>query len=65
VGDLQPKLIPMQMTVKGCPIFLQMTGPQTEQPIIRYSTKYCGRSQRIKYHWIIANIHICSHLFVI
>ncbi|KFZ54837.1 Deleted in lung and esophageal cancer protein 1, partial [Podiceps cristatus] len=34
VGDLQPKLIPMQMTVKGCPIFLQMTGPQAEQPII-------------------------------
>ncbi|KFV40731.1 Deleted in lung and esophageal cancer protein 1, partial [Gavia stellata] len=34
VGDLQPKLIPMQMTVKGCPIFLQMTGPQTEEPII-------------------------------
>ncbi|NXR08094.1 DLEC1 protein, partial [Semnornis frantzii] len=36
VGDLQTKLIPMQMTVKGCPIFLQMTGPQTEQPIIRF-----------------------------
>ncbi|KFQ33520.1 Deleted in lung and esophageal cancer protein 1, partial [Merops nubicus] len=36
VGDLQPKLIPMQMTVKGCPIFLQMTGPQTEQPIISF-----------------------------
>ncbi|KAM6314877.1 LOW QUALITY PROTEIN: deleted in lung and esophageal cancer protein 1 [Aegotheles albertisi] len=35
LGDLQPKLIPMQMTVKGCPVFLQMTGPQTEQPITR------------------------------
>ncbi|NXU87910.1 DLEC1 protein, partial [Xiphorhynchus elegans] len=30
VGDLQPKLIPMQMTVKDCPIFLQMTGLQTD-----------------------------------
>ncbi|NXS00644.1 DLEC1 protein, partial [Oxylabes madagascariensis] len=38
VGDLQPKLIPMQMTVKGCPIFLQLTGPQPEPPIIRYSS---------------------------
>ncbi|NXN46507.1 DLEC1 protein, partial [Rhinoptilus africanus] len=42
VGDLQPKLIPMQMTVKGCPIFLQMTGPQTEQPIIRFGTHIPG-----------------------
>ncbi|NWU92194.1 DLEC1 protein, partial [Upupa epops] len=44
VGDLQPKLIPMQMTVKGCPIFLQMTGPQTEQPIIRFGTHCSGGS---------------------
>ncbi|NXS68499.1 DLEC1 protein, partial [Pandion haliaetus] len=44
VGDLQPKLIPMQMTVKGCPIFLQMTGPQTEQPIIRFGTRVSGGS---------------------
>ncbi|KFQ40314.1 Deleted in lung and esophageal cancer protein 1, partial [Mesitornis unicolor] len=42
VGDLQPTLIPMQMTVKGCPIFLQMTGPQTEQPIIRFGTQVSG-----------------------
>ncbi|KAM6281413.1 deleted in lung and esophageal cancer protein 1 [Porphyrio hochstetteri] len=42
VGDLQPKLIPMQMTVKGCPIFLQMTGPQTEQPTIRFGTHVSG-----------------------
>ncbi|NXK08085.1 DLEC1 protein, partial [Herpetotheres cachinnans] len=42
VGDLKPKLIPMQMTVKGCPIFLQMTGPQTEQPIIRFGTHVSG-----------------------
>ncbi|XP_009952310.1 PREDICTED: deleted in lung and esophageal cancer protein 1, partial [Leptosomus discolor] len=44
VGDLQPKLIPMRMTVKGCPIFLQMTGPQTEQPIIRFGTHVSGGS---------------------
>ncbi|XP_074725552.1 deleted in lung and esophageal cancer protein 1 [Strix uralensis] len=44
VGDLQPKLIPMHMTVKGCPIFLQMTGPQTEQPIIRFGTHVSGGS---------------------
>ncbi|XP_030345448.1 deleted in lung and esophageal cancer protein 1 isoform X2 [Strigops habroptila] len=42
VGDLQPKLIPMQMTVKGCPIFLQMTGPQTKSPIIRFGTHVSG-----------------------
>ncbi|NXJ03895.1 DLEC1 protein, partial [Odontophorus gujanensis] len=42
VGDLQPTLIPMQMTVKGCPIFLQMTGPQTQQPIIRFGAHVSG-----------------------
>ncbi|XP_010127726.1 PREDICTED: deleted in lung and esophageal cancer protein 1, partial [Chlamydotis macqueenii] len=42
VGDLQPQLIPMQMTVKGCPIFLQMTGPQTEQRMIRFGTHVSG-----------------------
>ncbi|NXW63879.1 DLEC1 protein, partial [Eurystomus gularis] len=42
VGDLEPKLIPMQMTVKGCPIFLQMTGPQREQPIIRFGAHVSG-----------------------
>ncbi|NXP25648.1 DLEC1 protein, partial [Scytalopus superciliaris] len=44
VGDLQPKLIPMQMTVKDCPIFLQMTGLQTEPPIIRFGTHVSGGS---------------------
>ncbi|NXW46967.1 DLEC1 protein, partial [Nyctiprogne leucopyga] len=44
VGNLQPKLIPMRMTVKGCPIFLQMTGPQTERPIIRFGTHVSGGS---------------------
>ncbi|XP_067386498.1 deleted in lung and esophageal cancer protein 1-like [Emydura macquarii macquarii] len=46
VGDLQCTLIPMQMTVKGCPIFLQMTGPQTEDqtkiPIIRFGAHVSG-----------------------
>ncbi|XP_021244314.1 deleted in lung and esophageal cancer protein 1 isoform X2 [Numida meleagris] len=42
VGDLQPTLIPMQMTVKGCPIFLQMAGPQTQRPIIRFGTHVSG-----------------------
>ncbi|NXA88274.1 DLEC1 protein, partial [Melanocharis versteri] len=44
VGDLQPKLIPMQMTVKGCPVFLQVTGPQPEPPIIRFGTQVSGGS---------------------
>ncbi|NWT18177.1 DLEC1 protein, partial [Vireo altiloquus] len=44
VGCLQPKLIPMQMTVKGCPIFLQVTGPQPEPPIIRFGTQVSGGS---------------------
>ncbi|KAL2307147.1 hypothetical protein Nmel_000095 [Mimus melanotis] len=44
VGDLQPKLIPMQMSVKGCPIFLQVTGPQPEPPIIRFGTQVSGGS---------------------
>lgn len=62
MGDLQPKLIPMQMTVKGCPIFLQVTGPKPEPPIIRYHAKYCQTNQRIKYQWTAANIHTCSIL---
>ncbi|NWR84613.1 DLEC1 protein, partial [Furnarius figulus] len=44
VGDLQPKLIPMQMTVKDCPIFLQMTGLQKESPLIRFGTHVSGGS---------------------
>ncbi|NXK88434.1 DLEC1 protein, partial [Formicarius rufipectus] len=44
VGDLQPKLIPMRMTVKDCPIFLQMTGLQTELPIVRFGTHVSGGS---------------------
>ncbi|XP_010004306.1 PREDICTED: deleted in lung and esophageal cancer protein 1, partial [Chaetura pelagica] len=44
VGDLQPKLIPMQMTVKGCPIFLQMMGPEAEQSVVRFGTHVSGGS---------------------
>ncbi|NXB92103.1 DLEC1 protein, partial [Vidua chalybeata] len=44
VGDLLPKIIPMQMTVKGCPIFLQVTGPKPEPPIIRFGTQVSGGS---------------------
>ncbi|NXE90540.1 DLEC1 protein, partial [Menura novaehollandiae] len=44
VGDLQPKLIPIQMAVTGCPIFLQITGPQTEPPIIRFGAHISGGS---------------------
>lgn len=39
VGDLEPTLIPVQMTVKGCPLYFQMTGPrpddQNQGPIIQ------------------------------
>ncbi|NWT98482.1 DLEC1 protein, partial [Urocynchramus pylzowi] len=48
VGDLQPKLIPMQMTVKGCPIFLQVTGPKPEPPIIRFGTQVSGGSPVVR-----------------
>uniref|UniRef100_A0A3P9CVN0 DLEC1 cilia and flagella associated protein n=1 Tax=Maylandia zebra TaxID=106582 RepID=A0A3P9CVN0_9CICH len=38
VGDLKPVLIPIHMTVKGCPLYFQMTGPraqdQNQGPII-------------------------------
>ncbi|XP_053323585.1 deleted in lung and esophageal cancer protein 1 [Spea bombifrons] len=46
VGDLAPKQIPMRMTVKGCPIYFQMTGPrpdrQTEGPVIRFGSHISG-----------------------
>lgn len=39
VGDLKPVLIPIHMTVKGCPLYFQMTGPraqdQNQGPIIQ------------------------------
>ncbi|KAJ0059524.1 hypothetical protein NL108_001875, partial [Boleophthalmus pectinirostris] len=46
VGDLEPTLIPMQMAVKGCPLYFQMTGPrvdnQNDGPIIRFGTHVSG-----------------------
>ncbi|XP_075444055.1 deleted in lung and esophageal cancer protein 1 isoform X2 [Ascaphus truei] len=46
VGYLKPKIIPMKMTVRGCPIYFQLTGPrperQTEGPVIRFGTHISG-----------------------
>ncbi|XP_029139257.1 deleted in lung and esophageal cancer protein 1 [Protobothrops mucrosquamatus] len=44
MGDLEPRLIPMEMSVKGCPIFLQMTGPSHPMatPIIRFGAHISG-----------------------
>ncbi|XP_059183037.1 deleted in lung and esophageal cancer protein 1 [Centropristis striata] len=46
VGDLEPTLIPMQMTVTGCPLYFQMTGPrpddQNQGPIIQFGTHVSG-----------------------
>ncbi|KAM8967173.1 deleted in lung and esophageal cancer protein 1 [Pelodytes ibericus] len=46
VSDLLPKEIPLMMTVRGCPIYFQMTGPrpdrQTEGPVIRFGTHISG-----------------------
>ncbi|XP_053467700.1 deleted in lung and esophageal cancer protein 1 [Ictalurus furcatus] len=46
VGDLEPTLIPMRISVKGCPIYFQMIGPQPENqnrgPIIRFGTHISG-----------------------
>ncbi|XP_070709445.1 deleted in lung and esophageal cancer protein 1 [Pempheris klunzingeri] len=46
VGDLEPTLVPMQMTVKGCPLYFQMTGPrpddQNQGPAIQYGTHVSG-----------------------
>ncbi|KAM9332633.1 deleted in lung and esophageal cancer protein 1 [Pholidichthys leucotaenia] len=46
VGDLEPTLIPMQMTVKGCPLYFQMTGPRADArpqgPVIQFGTHMSG-----------------------
>ncbi|KAK2859516.1 hypothetical protein Q5P01_004136 [Channa striata] len=46
VGDLEPTLIPMQMTVKGCPLYFQMTGPQpnnqNQGPTIQFGMHVSG-----------------------
>ncbi|XP_068588398.1 deleted in lung and esophageal cancer protein 1 [Cebidichthys violaceus] len=46
VGDLEPTLIPMQMTVTGCPLYFQMMGPrpdnQNQGPITQFGTHVSG-----------------------
>ncbi|KAL1006248.1 hypothetical protein UPYG_G00069720 [Umbra pygmaea] len=46
VGDLQPHLIPIQMKVRGCPLYFQMIGPQPDNqnqgPIIRFGSHISG-----------------------
>ncbi|KAA0704760.1 Deleted in lung and esophageal cancer protein 1 [Triplophysa tibetana] len=46
VCDLDPIAIPMQMSVRGCPIYFQMTGPQPDNqnqgPIIRFGSHVSG-----------------------
>ncbi|CAJ1082101.1 LOW QUALITY PROTEIN: deleted in lung and esophageal cancer protein 1 [Xyrichtys novacula] len=46
VGDLDATLIPMQMTVKGCPLYFQMTGPcldnQTRGPTLQFGSHVSG-----------------------
>ncbi|KAG9347771.1 hypothetical protein JZ751_003786 [Albula glossodonta] len=46
VADLEPVVIPMKMSVRGCPVYFQMTGPQlemqTQGPIIRFGTHVSG-----------------------
>ncbi|XP_053343905.1 deleted in lung and esophageal cancer protein 1 [Clarias gariepinus] len=46
VGDLEADLIPMRMSVKGCPLYFQIIGPQPENqnqgPIIRFGTHISG-----------------------
>ncbi|XP_026216993.1 deleted in lung and esophageal cancer protein 1 [Anabas testudineus] len=46
VGDLEPTLIPMQMTVTGCPLYFQMLGPQphdqNQGPTIQFGTHVSG-----------------------
>ncbi|KAK9953364.1 hypothetical protein ABG768_017362 [Culter alburnus] len=46
VGDLDPTPIPIQMSVRGCPIYFQMIGPQPDNqnqgPIIRFGSHVSG-----------------------
>ncbi|XP_041670632.1 deleted in lung and esophageal cancer protein 1 [Cheilinus undulatus] len=46
VGDLEATLLPMQMTVRGCPLYFQMTGPQpdnqTQGPTIHFGSHVSG-----------------------
>ncbi|XP_029313116.1 LOW QUALITY PROTEIN: deleted in lung and esophageal cancer protein 1 [Cottoperca gobio] len=46
VGNLRPTLVPMQMTVTGCPLYFQITGPrpdeQNQGPSIQFGTHVSG-----------------------
>ncbi|XP_029935813.1 deleted in lung and esophageal cancer protein 1 [Myripristis murdjan] len=46
VGDLAPRLIPMQMTVKGCPLYFPTMGPrphdQNQAPTVQFGTHLSG-----------------------
>ncbi|XP_017573141.2 deleted in lung and esophageal cancer protein 1 isoform X1 [Pygocentrus nattereri] len=46
VGELDPTLVPMKLSVEGCPIHFQMIGPQPDNqnqgPIIRFGTHVSG-----------------------
>ncbi|XP_056155265.1 deleted in lung and esophageal cancer protein 1 [Lampris incognitus] len=46
VGELEPQFISMQMTVRGCPLYFQMTGPQprdqNQGPVVRFGTHVSG-----------------------
>ncbi|XP_041098949.1 deleted in lung and esophageal cancer protein 1-like [Polyodon spathula] len=45
-GELDPVTIPVQISVKGCPLYFQMTGPQRDShshgPILRFGTHISG-----------------------
>ncbi|XP_075068288.1 deleted in lung and esophageal cancer protein 1 isoform X2 [Mixophyes fleayi] len=63
VGDLSPKEIAMKMTVKGCPIYFQMTGPrpdrQTDGPVLRFGTHLSG-GDTISHCLSINNLSPCD-----
>nr|XP_033787629.1 deleted in lung and esophageal cancer protein 1 isoform X2 [Geotrypetes seraphini] len=43
VGDLEPTIIPIQLSVKGCPIYFQMTGPRHDgEAKISFGTHISG-----------------------
>ncbi|XP_066498604.1 deleted in lung and esophageal cancer protein 1 isoform X3 [Hoplias malabaricus] len=46
VGELDPTRIPMKISVRGCPIYFQMIGPQPDNqnqgPIIRFGSHVSG-----------------------
>ncbi|XP_077480061.1 deleted in lung and esophageal cancer protein 1 [Stigmatopora argus] len=46
VGDLEPSFLPVQMTVKGCPLYFQITGPRNDDqyqgPNVQFGTRLSG-----------------------